>query len=362
VRVWDVRRGEAVRSLQHPALVLGLSLSASGSLLASAGGDGSARTWQLDWEPDAEAVTRASVAVSTTGARATVTRHAVPATEPPGPTVREELRRTAPPARRVPWRLVGAAALALAALATAVVWLRRPPQAVALSAHVTRSVTGEQSLIDLAPFLDGCRPGDYEQHLDALRAGQPSARDVACVAAAGGAGVVDDVLDGAPLSDADALTSRRRRRNAASALAGLAPEAAARLCLRLGNPSEDVRDVAAAALGAMPGEPASACVTGVLASGPGAARLAAAEAARQRLARGLVAAGDGWALAEGLLRSAEPDARRAGLRLLPLFPAARSAPAAEALLQDADPDVATAARQAADEIESARRSDPFGDS
>ena len=69
-----------------------------------------------------------------------------------------------------------------------------------MSPHARQTVPGEFDLIDLAPFRGSCAPGDYERHLEQMRSGNPDARDVACLAARGTAGVVADVLDAAPLS------------------------------------------------------------------------------------------------------------------------------------------------------------------
>ena len=92
-----------------------------------------------------------------------------------------------------------------------------------------QAVPREVDLIDIDAYQGDCSPGDYERHLDELRRGNPSARDVACLAARGVPGLVADVLDGAPLGSDDALEARRRRRNAASALAGLEGEDVTRL-------------------------------------------------------------------------------------------------------------------------------------
>ncbi len=52
VRVFDLRRGDEARALPHPAPVLALALSASGTRLLTAGADGAVRAWRLDWELD----------------------------------------------------------------------------------------------------------------------------------------------------------------------------------------------------------------------------------------------------------------------------------------------------------------------
>jgi HEAT repeat protein len=154
----------------------------------------------------------------------------------------------------------------------------------------------------------------------------------------------------------DALAAHRLRRNAASALAGLRGEAIPALCARLDDEREQVRGVAAMALGVMEDPAVSACVRDWLASATPPAR-PAAEALRQRVVRGLFPVGEAWALTATLLTAPDPEARRAGLFLAPVFAAAVAEPAVRPLLDDPDPEVAEAAREARGAIERVLQAD-----
>jgi WD40 repeat protein len=360
VRVWDLRRGETVRTLPHPALVLGLALTPVASVLLTACADRVARVWHLDWEPEtrpeaAAAPPTVRMASETVRTRATPVPAATHTT-----TLREDLRRAAPAlpraARRLPWRRI-ATGLA-ASLAIAISWLatRRSPPEVRLSPSMAEGVPQELSLIDLAPYRGACSPGDDEAHLERIRAGNPDARDVACVASRGTPGVVADVLDGAPLDSPDPMTTRRLRRNAASALSGLRGEAVAAVCARLGDEREGARAVTAMALGVLDDPAAASCLRDAVAAGGATAR-PAATALRQRVARGLFPVGEAWTLTLSLLASADPESRQAGLLLAPLFSGRLAEPAVRPLLNDADPEVAAAAREAHGAIERVIQSD-----
>jgi hypothetical protein len=243
-------------------------------------------------------------------------------------------------------------------LAIAIAWLvgRRPPAGVTLSPHMAEAVPRELDLIDLESFGTDCSPGDYEHHLERMRSGNPDARDVACLAAQGSSGIVGDVLDGAPLDSPDAMTARRLRRNAASALAGLRGEAVGAVCERLGDEREEAGAFAAMALGILDDPAANTCVRDALAGGGTAARPAAV-ALRQRVARGLFPVDEAWALTASLLASADPGSRRAGLLLAPVFSSQLAEPAVRPLLDDPDPDVAEAAREAHASIERVLQTD-----
>jgi hypothetical protein len=156
---------------------------------------------------------------------------------------------------------------------------------------------------------------------------------------------VADVLDGAPLDSPDPLTARRLRRNAASALAGLRGDAVAAVCERLGDERAEAREVAGMALGILDDPGAGSCLRDALAGG-GLAALGAATALRQRVTRGLFPVDEAWALARAALGADDPEARRAGLVLVQVFSGAVAEPAVRPLLQDADPGVAQAARDA----------------
>jgi hypothetical protein len=297
--------------------------------------------------------------------RDTVHPPRAPATVPPAPTTRTVREHRAAPVaapalhrsgRGLPWGGIALAILLLAAVAIAWRAWRRPSAGVHLSPHMAEIVPKELDLIDLEPFRGDCSPGDYERHLEELRLGNPDARDVACLAARASPAVVSDVLDGAPLTSPDGMTARRLRRNAASVLAGLRGEAIETLCARLADDREEARAVAAMALG-VAGDPAvTTCVRDSLAGG-GTPALAAAEALRQRVTRGLFPVTEAWALTTSLLGAPDPDARRAGLLLAPVFASGLAEPAVRPLLEDADPDVADAARTAHGTIERVRATD-----
>jgi hypothetical protein len=250
------------------------------------------------------------------------------------------------------------AVLAAALASVAVAWLavRRPAATVRLSPYMAAAVPRELDLVDLAPYRSDCSAGDYPRHLDRLRAGNPDARDVACLSIQGAAGLVADVFDGAPLAAEDLMVARRFRRSAASALAGLEGDAVAALCARLGDGRAEARQVAAMALSVLSDPAAASCLRDRLGSGTPPAQ-PAAMALRQRLARGLFPVGEGWALTRGLLVAPDPEARLAGLLLAPMFAAELAAPAVRPLLHDADPAVAGSAGETLDAIERILKTD-----
>jgi hypothetical protein len=365
VRVLDLRRGEEARALPHPSPVLALALSASGTRLLSAGADGSVRAWRLDWELDPGG----AAATPTTLLSAEALRARTAATPTRVVTLREDLRRAAPAparaipravggaARSIPWRRIALAAAIVLALGGSLLLWRKPKPRLRLSPYLARTIPTEIDLIRLERLTPFCSPADYGAHLDRLVSGNPEARDVACVAAAGQPSVVADVLDRAPLEDGDPLTARRLRRNAASALAPLAGTAAEAVCARLSDGRGAVRAVAEVALGVNGDAAAVACVREALENGSGPGQAAAARAFRQQLARGFVPVEAGWSVVQSLLRSPDAGARREGLRLVPVFSSAFARPAAEALVRDPDADVAAAARAAVAEVEGMKRAD-----
>jgi hypothetical protein len=128
------------------------------------------------------------------------------------------------------------------------------------------------------------------------------------------------------------------------------------VCERLGDEPEEVRDVAAMALGVLDDPAAGPCLRDALAGG-GRAATPAARALRQRVARGLFPVDDAWGLTAALLQSADPESRKAGLLLAPVFSGTLAEPAVRPLLDDADPEVAEAARQAHASIERVLQTD-----
>ena len=372
MRAFDLRRGEEVRALPHPGPVLALALSSSAGRLLSAGADGSVRAWRLDWEPTPAPPPLPAPPTSRHGVETVRTRATMPALTvapvAPPTTLREDLRRAAPiavPALPAPPGRRGSSPGAGSASASAS-WPRSsrpgsryvgPPPLSECRPTPGRPFPREFDLIDLAPFRENCAPGDYERHLAQMRSGNPDARDVACLAARGTAGVVADVLDAAPLSSPDALTARRLRRNAASALAGLPRDTVEALCARLADEREDARRVVSMALGVMDDDAATTCVREALSGGSPSAQAAAAAALRQRVARGHFPVDEAWALTRALLASPDPGVRIAGLLAAPVFTGDSVEPAVLPLLSDPDPDVAASATEALSTIRHVRKVD-----
>jgi hypothetical protein len=243
-------------------------------------------------------------------------------------------------------------------VATAVGWRAfRRPAGVRLSPYMVETVPKEVDLVDLAAFRRGCAPGDLERHLEAVRTGKPSATDVACVADGGGPPVVSVVLDEAPLTGPDPLATRRHVRDAASVLSGLSGDAVAFACRRLEHPRPEARSAVSLALGVLDDPAAVACVRDTLAAGSPAAQAAAVAALRQRLVRGLFPVDEAWSIARSLLASPAPGTRLAGLPLQTVFAGDVAEPAVRPLQDDADPEVARAAREALAAIDRIRSTD-----
>ena len=410
VRLWDLRQGTQARVLQHPQAVHALALTPIGNRLLAAVADGAVHLWHLDWEPEETApgtweetarpfletyVSRVRGGHTGATERMTLsdadvngvladlhrrgfgglTAEAVrPRLEKlasgpeDAPSYWETLRRNAPAAvravpraasavRRFPW---GRAALGAVLVAGFVIGVRswwKPEAPVALSPHMQQSVPGEVDLIDLEPFSGGCDPEAYPRHLDAVLSGNPSAGDAACLAVLSDGQTVDEVLDGAPLTDTQGLVAHRFRRNAASTLAGVQPEAVDALCGRLGDPSRDVRLVVGLAFGGRTDSGAVACVEDTLWDGSPLARDAAIVPFRQYLARGLIDVEEGWTLLQRLLADPDPEARIAGLRAASMYTSRVSEPLVRPLLEDPDPAVAEAAQRALGSIAAVLRAD-----
>ena len=411
VRLWDLRRGTEVRSLPHPAAVHAVALAPLGNFLLAAAGDRDVHVWHLDWEPENEAATgwdetarpfletqvrlrrsRAptsapSIALSDPEIDAVVadlrrrgygafTRETVRprlealSSRPAESGYWESLKRSAPKAarpaparaatavRRVPWKRLGLAALAILAVGVGVASWRTPEATVALSPYMQRAVRAEIDLIDVSPFARDCDPGSYETRLELLRAGTPAASDVACLAAHGDAQTVSEVLDTAPLTDdVEPIRATRLLRNAASVLATLPPDALDALCARLGDPRDEVARATGMALAEAEGETAAACVRDTLRSGSPRAKAAAILPFRQLLARGALGATEGWELVQALADDSSPDARAAGLRAASMFRFSFAEPLARSLLDDPEPAVADAARAALQSIDTVHRTD-----
>jgi HEAT repeat protein len=284
------------------------------------------------------------------------------------PSYWEALRRNAPAAvralpkaattavRRFPWgrTLFGVVVAAVFVIGVRSWWT--PEARVALSPYLQESVPSEIDLMDLEAFSRGCDPGAYDRHLDRILSGNPEAGDVACVAALSDAQTVDEVLR-APLTDTQALVTHRLRRNVASALAGVQPEALDALCNRLGDPDSDVRFVVGQALAVRDDGGAVACVRDTLAGGSGLARDAAVVPFRQYLARGLIGVDEGWALLQALLADPDPEAQIAGLKAAPMYTARVSEALVRPLLEDSDPGVVEAASRALGQIDATLRTD-----
>jgi hypothetical protein len=92
-------------------------------------------------------------------------------------------------------------------------------------------------------------------------------------------------------------------------------------------------------------------------AGSPAERAAAAEALRQRVARGRFPVDEAWTLTRALLAHSDPAARMGGLLVAPIFSGDVVEPAVLPLLQDEDPDVAASAREAVDALQRVRKTD-----
>ena len=258
--------------------------------------------------------------------------------------------------KRFPWgRAIVGTVLAAIVVIGVMSWFT-PEAPVALSPHVKESVPSEIDLLDLKPFSAACNADAYDTHLDRVLSGNAAAGDVACVAVLSDSQTVDEILQ-APLTDADALVAHRYRRNAFSALAGVAPEAVDALCARLGDPDSDVRLVVGTALAGRDDGAAVDCVRQTLSGGSGVALDAAVVPFRHHLARGLIGVDEGWAILQALLADPDPDARIAGLKAAPMYTARVSEPLVRPLLRDADPAVAEAANTALGRISAILRTD-----
>ena len=366
VRAWDLRRGGEIRSLAHPAPVQDLALAASASLLVSAGNDGALRLWRLDWDLDPEGAGNVTAMTSVPLVETVLTR-GVPAAAR-GAALREELRRAAPPVpvQAIPDAVGGAArnwksillglGLVLAVTGSWLVW-HKPASRLRLSPSMMRQFRGQPDLIDVRSRAGAGCSGGYQGYLELVRSGNPTSGDIACVAVSGQAGLVADVLDGVPLTDEDPMKALRLQRNAAAALRALEGDAIGPLCERLGDGREEVRLVAGTALGVIADAAAAECVRRTLESGTPDTSASAALALRIRLTQGLTSVEEGWATVQSMLRAAQPVVRSEGLRLLFLFNAGVSLPAAQALLKDPNPSVVETAREAVAQIEGTRKAD-----
>jgi HEAT repeat protein len=235
-------------------------------------------------------------------------------------------------------------------------WYHPKPR-LRLSHRAVQIVRADVDLIDVGKFSAGCDASDTQAYLDRLVAGNPEAKDVACLAATASTATANAVIDAAPLTDPNVLRELRLRRNATSVLVGLGPAAVDPLCAHLGDPNDELRGVAAVSLGFAGTKEALACVNDALTAGTPVARTAAAVAFRRQVATGHVSLEQGWNTTTGLLHDTDAGGRIAGVGLLSLFAADVAGPAAQPLLDDADPAVAAAAKQAIGAIEAIGKTD-----
>jgi hypothetical protein len=410
VRVFDLRLGTEIRVLTHSEPVHALALTPLGHRLLAAVSDDDVHVWHLDWEPEEAAGTweetaRPFLETFVSRRRATqapgatlrmtlsdadvdslladlhrrgfggLTRETVrprleklAARSDDAPSYWETIARHAPAAARAvpkaagavrgfPW---GRVAVGLVLAAGVLVGVRSwfsPKAEVALSPHLVRTIPAEVDLVDLGAFESGCDGGGYSVFLDHVISGNPEARDMACLAALGTPATVSDVLDEAPLRSDDAMTAARLTRNAASALAGLPPDAMVSLCARLGDPDPRVRRVTELALAGRGDDDAATCVRTTFGSGDPVASQAAVFPFRHLLAQGVIGVDEGWTLVQSLLQSPDPGVRIAGLRALTMYTSRVSEPLARPLLEDPDPAVAAAAESALGSIANTLRAD-----
>lgn len=406
VRVWDVASGKCERVLSHTAAVLAVALTPGGSMLLSAVADRTLRFWHLDWEPEERALppwdekarpflesfvslrlkpetvrTQAPWTDGEVEALVEQMRHrgfgglqkdavagrlrdlAAQDSRPPSfwDEVREAAPRTGPvsvgraaPAalRKVPWSRVGfGAVVALAVAAAAASWYR-PAIKPRLVAHQADYVRANLDAYDLRPYASSCVPGtDREELLAKVLVPEVSAVDLSCVAQLGDVSLVAPYLDRVVLIDDDKLREQRHRRGAVALLVAMGDPAIDSLCDALGHARPEVRSLAARALAESASPRARTCL-GAGALHPRAeVRAAVVSVLPVALARGQVEPGPGWEMTNRLASDPDATVRRKVAEILFYFNAEASRPVAARLAKDGDPDVAAAARQAADGID-----------
>ena len=406
VRLWDLSTGKCERTLPHTAGVMAVAFGPTGTRLITGGADRTLRIWHLDWEPEARALPRwdekarpylesfvslrlKPETVRTAGPAWTegdldrlvddlrrrgfgglrreevagrlqdLTQKASSA-----PSFWEEVRRNAPraeksrpPARRLPRGKVAAGtAVALALLFGARSWF----QAAAAPALVADAVDLERKaargfLIDFDGLPGDCAAGDRQAYLGLAREPEVSAVTLMCLARDKDAAVVELYLHDMRIADDDRERALRHFRNAVSLMVALGPAAVDPLCGRLGDPREEVRQVAAASLAAMAAPRATTCLASVTQWPDANARLAAASVLKTVFANGQLSAGRGWKVVSKLLQDPEPALRIEALHVLRFFNSEVALPAAAHARQDPDPQVRTEAAAAAADVEGLRR-------
>jgi len=386
--------------------VMAVAFGPTGTRLITGGADRTLRIWHLDWEPEARALPRwdekarpylesfvslrlKPETVRTAGPAWTegdldrlvddlrrrgfgglrreevagrlqdLTQKASSA-----PSFWEEVRRNAPraeksrpPARRLPRGKVAAGtAVALALLFGARSWF----QAAAAPALVADAVDLERKaargfLIDFDGLPGDCAAGDRQAYLGLAREPEVSAVTLMCLARDKDAAVVELYLHDMRIADDDRERALRHFRNAVSLMVALGPAAVDPLCGRLGDPREEVRQVAAASLAAMAAPRATTCLASVTQWPDANARLAAASVLKTVFANGQLSAGRGWKVVSKLLQDPEPALRIEALHVLRFFNSEVALPAAAHARQDPDPQVRTEAAAAAADVEGLRR-------
>jgi WD40 repeat protein/serine/threonine protein kinase len=367
LRLWDVEKRAALRALPHPAPLGALALGPGDHHAFTGGADGRVRRFRLDWEP-AAAETRLRLKPETL--RPTARAAAEPTLRPKAPPQEtaaaapawSELRRTgaetllrAPTAQRtpIPWGALFKGAVGLAVVVASILTWRGTRPTLHLVAPMVRALQAEPDLIRLEAFQNQCDGAALPDLLARVQAPDVSAPDIACLAARRDPGTASAFLANLSLDDEDALRVKRRWRNAVSLLVGLGDAASEPLCAHLGDPREEVRQVASTAL-AVSGTPgARSCLVGDPAEP--LARATATVALPLFLARGGMGVEEGFALLQKRLADADPLVRQAALGALPIYATAFSTPLAEAAKADPDPAVKEAAQRAIGAIADARR-------
>jgi hypothetical protein len=345
VRLWDVATGAGVRTLTHDGAVLTLAPLPSGNALLCGGTELALILWRLEWEAD--------LAAATVRPRATV---AVPV--PPPTRSWDDIQRAAPRAaareaaagvarrarRALPRaRVLGVAALLAAAVIGGYFVLRPSRHELGFSRHRAQQSSQRVWVTDVLRYAGDCAEG-YETYLE--RARGPASDDViGCLVKLQAPGLADVFLRDLDFAAADSIEGERKRRNAVSLMVGLGDAAVPSLCAALPHGREDVRWVAARALGMIATPAVVACLPEALRAGDPEGRAAAATALWVTIGRGVVPPPQAWEMARALGADPDPRVREAAVPVLAMFDYEHAQAALTGLEADPDPRVAAAASQ-----------------
>jgi WD40 repeat protein/serine/threonine protein kinase len=363
VRLWDAASGRCVRTLTHGGAVLSVAALSSGNAILCGGTELALTLWRLDWEADMAAATT----IVKPRARETVAMRTPAATQAwddirkaaPRAAAREAAVDVARRARRALPRaqVVGIAALLMAAVIGGYFVLRAPRRDLGLSRHRAEQSRQDVWVSDVARYAGECADG-YEQYLERARERSVPDDVIGCLVKLQQPGIVDVYFRDMQLQDEEPPVAERKRRNAVSLMVGLGDAGVPSLCAALQSGREDTRWVAARALGFLATPAVVECLPEVLRSNDPGARAAGATALWITIGRGVLTPSRAWELAEPLASDPEAQVRRAAIPALAMFDYAHSYAALAPLENDADPQVATAARQTRAGLKSFRDLNP----